>query len=322
MTSNIKAVNREIVILIALAGVLGLSHCTYSDKNKESKKDQTTEENLDIYTQRFESIKAIEDNLFDSAIFKIRDTTELPIKIIGGSEVRSPDEIPWQVALVRSGKHPYDGQFCGGSLIHSNWVLTAAHCLKNLNVNSLQVMTGAIDLSNPGQLSNVKRIIIHPKYDPKTYDNDIALLELSNPVTLDQYCNIIQLPVNDPNETLLTPGTSASVSGWGRMQNGYYAVILNRVEIPLVSDQACFTSYGPYYTMNMVCAGFQQGGKDSCKGDSGGPLFIEGPSKESTLIGIVSWGKGCAQPDLYGVYTKVHNYIGWVESECNCIATS
>jgi secreted trypsin-like serine protease len=316
-------VNREVIILIALAGTLGLSQCTSSNnKDKESEKDKTTQDSLEIYRQRFELFKAFEDNLYDNALLKTRDTTDLTNKIIGGDEVQSPSEIPWQVALIRSDSDPFYGQFCGGSLIHNNWVLTAAHCLKNRDVNSLRVMTGSIDLDNPGQLSNIKRIIIHPNYNPNNYDNDIALLELSNPVALNQYCNIIQLPINDPREELLTPGTTVSVSGWGRMQNGYDAVILNRLEIPLVSDAACINSYGPYCTINMVCAGFKQGGRDACKGDSGGPLFIEGPNQESTLVGIVSWGWGCAQPDLYGVYTKVHNYLGWVERECRCITTS
>lgn len=244
--------------------------------------------------------------------------------IINGT-VADAGEYPWQVALVGgSTSDLFNGQFCGGSLIHAQWVLTAAHCVVQGGVtvaaSSLDVVAGINNLSSDVsyQRRDVIQVIPHPSYNPSTQDNDIALLQLASAVTLGGSGNgkTAAIPLVPSNIGALT-GVTSTVTGWGNTStvSNVFLPELREVEVPIYDNSVCndASHYNGSITANMICAGFDAGGKDSCQGDSGGPLVVLN-SGQFVLAGVVSWGIGCAQPMLPGVYTRVSQYVTWVNS--------
>uniref|UniRef100_A0A668UFJ1 Peptidase S1 domain-containing protein n=1 Tax=Oreochromis aureus TaxID=47969 RepID=A0A668UFJ1_OREAU len=233
----------------------------------------------------------------------------LNTRIVGG-QVAPVGSWPWQVSLQTSGSH-----FCGGSLINSQWVLTAAHCLQN-TVNGLTVNLGLQSLqgSNPNAVSRtVTQIIKHPNYNFVTNDNDICLLQLSSPVTFTSYISPVCLAASD---STFYSGVNSWVTGWGNIgmslpspQN------LMEVEVPVVGNRQCNCNYGVgTITDNMICAGLSAGGKDSCQVDSGGPM-VSKQNGRWIQAGIVSFREGCAEPNFPGVYTSVSQYQAWINSQ-------
>ncbi|XP_023648055.1 serine protease 27-like [Paramormyrops kingsleyae] len=237
----------------------------------------------------------------------------LNTKIVGGEDA-PPGSWPWQASLKQNGSH-----ICGGSLINSIWVVTAAHCIGSESPHDWEVFVGlqTQEGSNPnGQGSVVSRVIVHPLYDSQTHDNDIALMQLSATVTFTDYVQPVCLAAS--NSTIYN-GTEIWVTGWGDISSQVSLPspgILQEVQIPIVGNRICSCLYGTAninITNNMLCAGLLQGGKDSCQGDSGGPLVTQLGSAW-VLAGVVSFGIGCAEPDFPGVYTRVSNYQNWIIS--------
>ncbi|XP_033028607.1 transmembrane protease serine 11D [Lacerta agilis] len=219
-------------------------------------------------------------------------------KIVGGYTCQS-HSVPYQVSL-NSGYH-----FCGGSLINNQWVVSAAHCYKS----RIQVRLGEHSLTlNDGseQYINSAKVIRHPSYNANTLDNDIMLIKLSTQAALNTRVRSISLPTS-----CVTTGTQCLISGWGntRSSGTSYPDLLQCLNAPVLSSSQCTKAYPGQITQNMMCVGFLEGGKDSCQGDSGGPVVCNGQ-----LQGIVSWGIGCAQKGYPGVYTKVCNYVSWIDS--------
>lgn len=250
-------------------------------------------------------------------------------RIVGGQEA-DPGEWPWQVALVNGSTNDlYNGQFCGGAIIASGWVLTAAHCVEDSAPGDLDVVAGIHNLSTPDsdyRRSDLTEIIVHPDWNTTTNDNDIALLRLATPINERAGGGGGVLPIRYsalvPANIGALVGETSTITGWGnRAANppggNDFPPALHEVEVPVIANAACATSY-PNLTDNMICAGLPQGGKDSCQGDSGGPMvFYNESADEWQQIGVVSFGRGCADGAFPGVYARVSRYIGWIDSYVN-----
>ncbi|MDR4484420.1 MAG: serine protease [Nitrospirales bacterium] len=207
---------------------------------------------------------------------------------------------PFQVALLNKSIASNNGaQFCGGSLVRSNFVVTAAHCSDFITADQVQVLTGTRNLDGTGERRDVVSIKVHPSWNPNTFDNDVAVWQLATNAT---GITLATLATEDG-----PVGSNVLVTGWGETQAGPPPIQLQKVEVPLASKANCNdeNSYNGAITDTMLCAGLDQGGKDACQGDSGGPL-TRGPNN-TVLTGIVSWGEGCALPDKFGVYARVSN---------------
>ncbi|XP_066527308.1 trypsin-3 [Hoplias malabaricus] len=239
--------------------------------------------------KRFEHVLLLLISIFQGSVQQ---------RIIGGQEVE-PYSIKYQASIQYNNNH-----YCGGTLISPQWVVSAAHCWKPNYL--IKVVLAEHDLSKKEgveQVFNVSRALVYYLFTYRTFDNDIMLLKLEQPADLNVYVQPVLLSPDIP----LQGRMSCVVSGWGVTQvySYYLSPVLRAVDVQLIPN--CQYYYYNRISENMVCAGSPLGGKDSCQGDSGGPLICEG-----YFGGIVSWGIGCANPYFPGVYTKVSNYIRWI----------
>lgn len=252
-------------------------------------------------------------------------------RIVGGNNTYE-GEFPWAVSIQRYGNH-----HCGGVIVGKRWILTAAHCVRSQQVANLVVRTGGHTLTRSNNNINshlerdylVEQIIMHNDFS--RYDNltasqmkssaninnaDIALLKLKH----DIHWNELAWPVCFPHrEAGNFSGHDAIVIGWGKLneKSEDFSNELQKVKLTIIDNKVCqnwFRQAGREMPIDdrIICAGFKNGGKDACHGDSGGPLLskIDG---HYVVVGVVSTGIGCARPLLPGLYSRVSSYIGWIE---------
>ncbi|XP_038604804.1 mannan-binding lectin serine protease 1 isoform X1 [Tachyglossus aculeatus] len=274
-----------------------------------------------------------------------RSLPSLVKRIIGGRGAE-PGFFPWQALIVveDTSRVPNNKWFGSGALLSESWVLTAAHVLRSqrrdhtvipVSKEHVTVYLGLHDVRDKSGAVNrtAAQVILHQDFDIRTYNHDIALVQLTEPVPLGAHVLPVCLPEPQPEGPL--PHTLGLVAGWG-ISNPNVTVdeiissgtrtlsdVLQYVKLPVVLHAECKASYesrsGNYsVTENMFCAGYYEGGKDTCLGDSGGAFVTQDPSSQRWVAqGLVSWGgpEECGSKQVYGVYTKVSNYVGWVRDK-------
>lgn len=252
------------------------------------------------------------DNIFNKIdLEKIRGG-----RIVGGEDA-DISQFPHQASLHFFGTH-----ICGASLISNRWLITAAHCTTldyafvHTPIAGFAVRLGTSILEQGGQLIAVAKVIDHPLYltnESTPYGHDMSLLYTSREVTFGPTIQPIRLP--EANEVFM-PGTRCTTIGWGYESEfaSWLPEVLKKVDVPLLSSESCQSMYRTWETNSriiitdtMICAGFTNGGRDSCGGDSGGPLIAN-----NVLVGVTSWAIGCARENAPGVYSDVRYFREWI----------
>ncbi|KAL2085199.1 hypothetical protein ACEWY4_018519 [Coilia grayii] len=233
-------------------------------------------------------------------------------RVVGGVNALE-GEWPWQVSLLFAG-HLY----CGASVVSSDWLVSAAHCFSKERLSDPHQWAahmGMLTQGNARHVADVRRIVLHEYYNARTFDYDIALLQLRKPWPPFLASHIHPACLPPPSQTL-SENQRCWVTGWGYRseEDKVLPTVLQKAEVGVLSHTECKRRYGPV-SPRMLCAGVPSGEQDACRGDSGGPLVCRSQSGGRWfLTGIVSWGAGCGRPNLPGVYTKVAKFTEWIHS--------
>ncbi|XP_050293726.1 trypsin-4-like [Anthonomus grandis grandis] len=222
------------------------------------------------------------------------------IRIVGGQDANIQD-YPYQVSIMLDSSH-----VCGGSILTTTFILSAAHCFYEVSSPSrFTIRVGSSSRTSGGTVLQVLKINSHSSFNFDTFDYDVAVVQLASAMTFGTGVQPIQLPTAT---TSFSNGQIAVATGWGYVANdGPLASVLQVVTIPLITTTTCRTKYygSDPISDRMICAG--SAGKDSCTGDSGGPLVSNG-----IQLGIVSWGDVCGQASTPGVYTKITEFLTYI----------
>ncbi|XP_077483263.1 venom protease-like isoform X2 [Amblyomma americanum] len=246
-------------------------------------------------------------------------------RVVGG-RVADVGAWPWMAAIyLKTEAQPKVG--CGGALITDRHVLTAAHCVsvgaraRQLPARVLTVRLGDHDLNSSDDHTSpvdvqVSDVVRHPRYDRRTYANDIAVLVLSKAVTWNRFVQPVCLPFG-PLASNTLEGNNAFIVGWGATKfNGAGSSELRQAQIPVWAEADCKKAYEQHLPIGkaQLCAGDVRAEMDSCQGDSGGPLLLPHEGRYY-VVGIVSSGKDCATPGFPGIYTRVSSHLDWLRNE-------
>jgi trypsin len=228
-------------------------------------------------------------------------------RIVGGEA--APSMIPWQVAML-SGSF----QFCGGTVLDSCTILTAAHCGINTGHS---IRAGSLDKTDGGQERSISQVISNTDlpYNSQTTNNDWVIAKLSSPLEMNGNVQAACLPSSASYLPTTSTEARCFTSGWGTLSSGGSSPNnLHYVRVPAITNSACNSQYGGSITDSMLCAGYPNvGGKDACQGDSGGP-YVCNDNGNAVIAGVVSWGIGCAHPNYAGVYSRVTKVLSWIQS--------
>ncbi|XP_001985515.2 trypsin-1 [Drosophila grimshawi] len=297
-----------------LSNVLGGSSSSLSSSSASASATESESSPLEAALSPFESgdAKAFRVNRCASCTCGVPNA----IRIVGGTQVRT-NKYPWIAQMLRASQ-----LFCGGTLINDRYVLTAAHCVHEMDMSTVSVRLLQLDRSSThvGVTRSVAFAHPHAGYDPVALVHDIALLRLDQPVPLMKMMRPVCLPKSRQQQF---DHQRAIVAGWGLShEGGSTSSVLQETTVPIITNAQCrATSYKSMIVDTMLCAGYvQMGGRDACQGDSGGPLIV--PDRIFRLAGVVSFGYGCAKPNAPGVYTRVSRYLEWIAANtrdaCYC----
>ncbi|XP_018332555.1 trypsin-1-like [Agrilus planipennis] len=237
---------------------------------------------------------------------KESDIVKSEERIIGGNPT-TIEEFPYNAQLYVSFQF-----WCGACIISPKWALTAGHCTYQQSTSNVSLRVGATEYNQTAnEPVTLAEIYLHPLYNDATLDYDMSILLLNEHLIFGKRIAAIALP---PCNVVLPAGTMATVSGWGRLAyEGDDPTQLQEVTVPIVTNEECAISYsndtGVYVTDRVLCAGYEEGGRGGCNGDSGGPLTVNG-----VLYGLVSSGVGCAEAGFPGTYVNVSSLRSYIAS--------
>ncbi|XP_064100996.1 clotting factor G beta subunit-like isoform X2 [Macrobrachium nipponense] len=238
-------------------------------------------------------------------------------RVIGGKEIPIPNMYPWLVGIRKSSKRRYE---CGGTIINSRYVVTAAHCVRQGRkvISPKKLLIGVADHNYKSKEDDIKgvtkqvkiaRITVHPKYRDALPGFDIALIRLTKELVFASEIAPACLPTGNRNYS----NQNGIALGWGAVNNETFALstVAREVTLPILPPNCNGIKVSSVkITKMMLCAG-GKGGKDTCSGDSGGPLMVKEEGR-FTLVGITSFGSGCAKEGLPAVYTRMSEYQNWI----------
>ncbi|XP_066976820.1 trypsin-3-like [Macrobrachium rosenbergii] len=239
--------------------------------------------------------------------------TPNPVGRVVGGRVTTRGRYPWLASLYYRGKI-----YCGATLVNDRFLVSAAHCVKNVNKDKVEVFLGSHNRSDTAEISRrvhkVKEWWTPDDYYPKGYVNDIGVIELNEPAKINRYIRPVCLPSEDRSYA----GEFGIVLGWGRQsEGGEHSDVVRKIKVPILSNEECKnTKHIPGDIADtMMCAGYDAGKIDSCGGDSGGPLLhVRSGGSQIDIVGVVSWGEGCARAGYPGVYTRIQSFRNFIDS--------
>jgi secreted trypsin-like serine protease len=273
----------------------------------------------------------------NSAVEIAVDPEQDPISAIVGGSAAPAGQFPWAVGILRPNNAGRLVLFCGGTLIAPDWVLAAAHCFFDASTRQIdippeqvRILVGTNDLTSGGEQIPLGELIVNPSFSGDLLEgNDIALIRLSRrPNTLVTTASIL----GPSTVNRASAGTLSTLIGWGSLtaepfprpidQQASFPTLLQQVQVPIISNEQCRLAagsdpilagiYGSRILPSMVCTLAPGGGQDACQGDSGGPVLVPDAQGEMAVAGLVSYGAGCAQPNLPGVATRVSSFSSFV----------